>query len=81
MLVRDITLQDAQALCAIYNHYIEHTTITFEDRVKAVCASYPWLVMEEAGIFMKWAASFSAGSMWLTWNCVWILRPAVYNGS
>ena len=32
MLVRDATLEDVEALCSIYNHYIEHTTIDFEEQ-------------------------------------------------
>ena len=32
LVVRNIELDDAGALCAIYNHYIEHTTVAFEEK-------------------------------------------------
>jgi phosphinothricin acetyltransferase len=50
---------DAAAICAIYNHHIEHTHATFEEvavapeemrrRIEAVTKTYPWLVWEEDG--------------------------------
>ncbi len=57
MLIRDVKIQDAAALCAIYNYYVEKTTITFEEtrvpvdefakRITDITASYPWLVVED----------------------------------
>ena len=54
MQVRPVEPADAAAICDIYNHYIEHTTITFEEvlltpgemaaRIEACTTSYPWLV-------------------------------------
>jgi phosphinothricin acetyltransferase len=58
-MIRPVTREDAAAICAIYNPYIEHTVISFEespvtaaqmeDRIRAVSAAYPWLVWEEPG--------------------------------
>ena len=52
--VRAATVEDAGALCAIYNPYVVETTITFEEsavaegamrqRIADVTAAYPWLV-------------------------------------
>jgi len=60
MPIRPVTLSDAQAIADIYNHYIEHTDVTFEDvpitaddiaaRIsKTQSHNLPWLVYEEAG--------------------------------
>ncbi len=53
-MIRKVCIEDAPALCAIYNYYVEKTTITFEEepltvsemqnRIKTVTAKYPWLV-------------------------------------
>ena len=53
-MIRDVTLDDADAICEIYKHYILNTNITFEEtpvaadqmrqRITTVTASYPWLV-------------------------------------
>ncbi|MDR2535552.1 MAG: GNAT family N-acetyltransferase [Treponema sp.] len=56
-MIRFVKTGDASAICAIYNHYIKHTVITFEEipvspeemesRIQNISASYPWLVWEE----------------------------------
>ena len=48
---------DAAAICAIYNHYIENTIISFEEkpllteeaeeRIRKISAKYPYLVWEQ----------------------------------
>ena len=54
-MIRDVVPEDAVAIAKIYNHYIEHTIITFEmelidsnemlARIQAVLAGgFPWLV-------------------------------------
>ncbi len=59
-MIRPATPQDAAALCAIYNHYIDNTVITFEElrveveefglrMAKVRNAGLPWLVAESAG--------------------------------
>jgi L-amino acid N-acyltransferase YncA len=52
--IRPAAEDDAQAICSIYNHYIAHTIITFEqdvldeaqmrERIADVTRNYPWLV-------------------------------------
>ncbi len=64
--VRDAQADDAAAIAAIYNHYIEHTVVTFEespvsgadirDRIEETRAlALPWLVAEEAGSVLGYA--------------------------
>lgn len=58
-MIRTVSPQDAGPIAAIYNHYVEHTIITFEeepvteaqmaDRIAQVTGSYPWLVVEREG--------------------------------
>jgi L-amino acid N-acyltransferase YncA len=36
MMMRDIELTDAEGVCRIYNHYVENTTITFEEEPVSV---------------------------------------------
>lgn len=56
-MIRNVTFDDANVLAEIYNYYIEHSVITFEEncisademreRIKVSQASnYPWLVFE-----------------------------------
>jgi phosphinothricin acetyltransferase len=63
--IRPVTPDDAAAICDIYNHYIRHTTITFEQdlldeaqmaqRIADVSASYPWLVAMVDGRLIGYA--------------------------
>lgn len=56
MNIRQCNLSDAKDICDIYNYYIEHTVITFEedvlseaviaDRISNTLKNYPWLVLE-----------------------------------
>jgi L-amino acid N-acyltransferase YncA len=56
-MIRPATTADAAAICAIYNHYVLETTITFEEspvtpedmesRIHETLASLPWLVWAE----------------------------------
>ena len=58
-MIRSVNADDAGALCALYNHYIEHSIVTFEEepvsvnafqeRIKSITASYPWLIYESDG--------------------------------
>jgi len=58
-MIRPIEAKDAAACCDIYNHYIEHTIVTFEEvpidagemrhRIDTITASHPWLVFEDSG--------------------------------
>ena len=64
--IRPATLEDAAAICAIYNPYIARTTISFEEepvfdsdmagRIADVQASgLPWLVAEQGGCLLGYA--------------------------
>ncbi|HWV15632.1 MAG TPA: arsinothricin resistance N-acetyltransferase ArsN1 family B [Cellvibrio sp.] len=54
MNIRACEIKDIPSLCEIYNHYIEETVITFEEkavtteemsrRVNSIQQSFPWLV-------------------------------------
>ncbi len=56
MKIRFVKNSDATALTSIYNHYIQHTEITFETklihvdemlrRMNSITQKYPWLVIE-----------------------------------
>lgn len=65
-MIRDATVADAPAIAAIYNHYVEHTIITFETtavadediaaRIAATTGGgYPWLVAEESDAVVGYA--------------------------
>ncbi|WP_293652982.1 GNAT family N-acetyltransferase [Thiolapillus sp.] len=72
MRIRDVQVGDAEILCAIYNHYIEHTTITFDEQslqpeafalqIEHVSQRYPWLVIEEKGQVLGYAYASEWGS-------------------
>jgi len=57
MAIRSATVDDAAAITAIYNHYITHTIITFEEetvdgpemarRINAIQQQLPFLVYEQ----------------------------------
>jgi L-amino acid N-acyltransferase YncA len=60
MMMRDIELTDAEGVCRIYNHYVENTTITFEEEPVSVAqmqariaeirsCGLPWIVYCDAG--------------------------------
>jgi len=59
-MIRPATATDAAAIAEIYNHYVLHTVVTFEEEtvsteemrtriVETQEASYPWLVYEKDG--------------------------------
>lgn len=58
-MIRTATSTDASAICAIYNHYVTRTIVTFEEqpvtsaemqsRMAAVLEKLPWLVIEHDG--------------------------------
>lgn len=64
-IVRSATLVDAPQICAIYNHYIEYTPITFEEvpvtaesmahRIETIQCQFPWLVVEEGERILGYA--------------------------
>jgi phosphinothricin acetyltransferase len=64
-MLRKVTAQDAFAICAIYNHYVRETVVTFEEtpvsesemaqRISDVVQRLPWLVWEEGGEVIGYA--------------------------
>lgn len=58
-MIRDALPRDYAAIAAIYNHYVQHTVVTFEEvavavdemgrRVTEIQSRFPWLVVEDAG--------------------------------
>jgi L-amino acid N-acyltransferase YncA len=74
LLMRDVCPSDAAAICAIYNHYVTSTIITFEEvavserdmaaRISEVTSSYPWIVCVEndAVVGYAYAARWKARS-------------------
>src|SRR5688572_1096304 len=56
IIIRDVTTNDAETICDIYNPYVATTAISFEqqpvsahdmrERITSVTAKYPWLVAE-----------------------------------
>ena len=65
--LRDCTVQDAAPICAIYNHYVGETRVTFEEtavsagemaqRMAEVTGHFPWLVWERDGTVVGYAYS------------------------
>lgn len=59
LYIRDVTLDDADALAEIYSHYVENTAVSFEYkapdadefkvRIKKIIHSYPYIVCELDG--------------------------------
>lgn len=64
-MIRDIHINDSKALAAIYNYYISHTCITFEEipvtendikeRIQSHNLNLPWIVYEENGEIVGYA--------------------------
>lgn len=63
--IRPATPQDAEKIAAIYNYYVEKTTVTFEEkaisvatmteRLAAASTTYPWLVAESTSEVLAYA--------------------------
>lgn len=64
-MIRMATRADAESVCAIYNHYVAHTIVTFEEqavtaaemqsRMAAVLEKLPWWVLEHDGVIAGYA--------------------------
>jgi L-amino acid N-acyltransferase YncA len=58
-MIRPAVNTDAENLCAIYNHFVKNSVVTFEEeavsaqdmaqRITEVTSAYPWLVFEADG--------------------------------
>lgn len=65
MIIRDCEEMDVDYVTSIYNHYIKHTTITFEEvevnptemavRIENIQSLFPFLVCEDAGSIVGYA--------------------------
>lgn len=66
LTIRAATVADADAVAAIYNHYVAHTIVTFEEEAISVsemalrirniaAASLPWLIAERQGEVVGYA--------------------------
>jgi L-amino acid N-acyltransferase YncA len=65
LAIRPVTLQDAPAIAAIYNHYVQQTIVTFEEadvtdaqmasRLATASDIHPWLVGESDGVVIGYA--------------------------
>ncbi len=61
-MIRSIMISDAPALCAIYNHYVLNTAISFEEeavnesvmRQRIAASQLPWLVLLETGALERY---------------------------
>lgn len=64
-MIREVKSEDAEAIADIYNYYIDHTIVTFEEtsidaqemrsRILSVSAKYPWIVYEADGEILGYA--------------------------
>jgi phosphinothricin acetyltransferase len=64
-MIRPVTPEDAEAICAIYNNYVLNTVVTFEEesvsaaemkeRIASVTKDFPWYVYEENGEIIAYA--------------------------
>jgi phosphinothricin acetyltransferase len=64
-MIRDVLPRDAAALCAIYNHHVAHTIVTFEEtlvgveemarRILEVTRRWPWLVWDDGASIAGYA--------------------------
>ena len=65
IMIRNATTNDAGRLLEIYAYYVENTAITFEcnvpsleefkERITAISAKYPYIVLEEDGMIFGYA--------------------------
>lgn len=68
--IRQATPADASQICALYNHYVKNTCVTFEEdevtvedmtsRILSTTKQWSWLVAEEEGQILGYAY----GSTW-----------------
>jgi phosphinothricin acetyltransferase len=65
MMIRPVNAGDARDICGIYNHFVENTAASFEERpvpvpemenrIREIGAAYPWFVREEGGVVLGYA--------------------------
>jgi phosphinothricin acetyltransferase len=64
-MIRPVKVEDAAAICGIYNYYVKNTVITFEEipvsiremegRIRDISSRYPWFVWEAEGELIAYA--------------------------
>jgi phosphinothricin acetyltransferase len=64
-MIRPVRIGDAAAIAGIYNYYVEHTVISFEERpvsihamegrIRDISSDYPWFVCEKGGEVLGYA--------------------------
>ena len=64
-LIRDVLPEDAGQICKIYNHYVSHTIITFEEepvteieikqRIEKTILKFPWIIYANQGEILGYA--------------------------
>jgi phosphinothricin acetyltransferase len=67
-MIRPVKPEDAQAICEIYNYYVDNTVISFEEqpitaaemkgRIKEITRKHPWIVEEEEGRILGYAYAY-----------------------
>jgi len=78
-LIRAVNENDAKRISAIYNYYVEHTIITFEEdkisvddmkqRIINISSEYPWLVYEHDSKVVAYAyADLNMCKTYFDWN-------------
>ena len=88
-MIRKVRKEDTSAITAIYNHYIAHTTITFElepvseeemwTRIQHINEKYPYLYMRRKGRLLATAMCTDGKKRLLTTKVqrppsTWLLR-------
>ncbi len=82
-MIRNVRLDDAQAIATIYNYYIKNTTVTFEEillnrsdiKEKIQNARLPWFVYEEDNVVL----GFAYASEWNSrYGCRFSAECSVY---
>lgn len=76
-MIRAATAGDGEAIARIYNHYVAHTVVTFEEEAVAVAemarrvsdvqsAGLPWLVTEADGEESGRVLGYACAGLWKT---------------
>ncbi len=79
-IIRDVSIEDAERILAIYRYYVKNTAITFEysvptlselrNRMRNTIERYPYLVIERDGIVQGYAyAGPFVGREAYGWSC------------
>jgi L-amino acid N-acyltransferase YncA len=63
--IRTVKKEDSRRICEIYNHYVENTSISFEEapvpqeemetRIATISTTYPYFIYEADGVLLGYA--------------------------